>query len=95
MLGRKKQLKAQEQILSDISDILQNSAIKPEEREALVRVATRLQKNEYTQRVLSDFLAQVRNLALQSKLSPSVAKFYSSIINNAYEGTGWSGMMFM
>lgn len=95
MFGRKKQLKAQEQILSDISDILQNSAIKPEEREALVRVATRLQKNEYTQRVLSDFLAQVRNLALQSKLSPSVAKFYSSIINNTYEGTGWSGMMFM
>lgn len=94
MFGRKKQLKAQEQVLSDISDILQNSAIKPEEREALVRVATRLQKNEYMQRVLSDFLAQVRNLALQSKLSPSVAKFYSSIINNAY-GTGWSGIMFM
>lgn len=94
MFGRKKQLKAQEQVLSDISDILQNSAIKPEEREALVRVATRLQKNEYMQRVFSDFLAQVRNLALQSKLSPSVAKFYSSIINNAY-GTGWSGIMFM
>lgn len=95
MFGRKKQLKAQEQILSDISDILQNSAIKPEEREALVRVATRLQKNEYMQRVLSDFLAQVRNLALQSKLSPSVAKFYSSIINNAYEGTAWRGIMFI
>ncbi len=47
------------------------------------------------QGVLNDFLAQVRNLALQSKLSPAVGKFYLNIINNTYKGSGWSGIRFM
>lgn len=47
------------------------------------------------QAVLNDFLSQVRNLALQSKLSPSVRKFYLNIINNAYESSGWSGMVYV
>nr|WP_269082163.1 hypothetical protein [Lactobacillus gigeriorum] len=38
--------------------------MKQEERDALIRAKSRLEKGQYTQRVLNDFLAQVRDLAL-------------------------------
>lgn len=93
MFGKKN--KVEEKIVTDICEILKDPALKQEERNALTRVQNRLKKGEYTQRVLNNFLSQVRPLALQSKLSPSVDKFYTDITNNAYKGTSWAGMMFM
>lgn len=93
MFGKKN--KVEEKIVTDICEILKDPNLKSEERDALIRVKNRLEKGEYTQRVLNNFLSQVRPLALQSKLSPSVDKFYTDIINNAYKGTSWAGMMFM
>lgn len=90
MFGKKN--KVEEKIVTDICEILKDPELKQEERNALTRVQNRLEKGEYTPR---NFLSQVRPLALQSKLSPSVDKFYTDIINNAYKGTSWAGMMFM
>ncbi|CCI84712.1 hypothetical protein FC52_GL001594 [Lactobacillus pasteurii DSM 23907 = CRBIP 24.76] len=95
MFGRKRKIETEKIILTDIDQILQDTTIKAEERDALIRVKNRLEKGQYMQRVLNDFLAQVRSLALKSQLSPSVRKFYLNIINDAYPGTAWSGMMFM
>lgn len=94
MFGKNKQ-KLEDKIILNIDQVLQDPNIKQEERDALTRAKNRLEKGQYIQRVLNDFLAQVRDLALQSKLTPSVAKFYSGIINDAYKGSGWSGMMFL
>lgn len=93
MFGKKN--KVEEKIVTDICEILKDPELKQEERNALTRVQNRLKKGEYTPRVLNNFLSQVRPLALQSKLSPSVDKFYTDIINNAYKGISWAGMMFM
>lgn len=93
MFGKKN--KVEEKIVTDICEILKDPNLKSEEQETLTRVKNRLEKGKYTQRVLNHFLSQVRPLALQSKLSPSVDKFYTDIINNAYKGTSWAGMMFM
>lgn len=90
MFGKKN--KVEEKIVTDICEILKDPELK---QEALTRVQNRLKKGEYTPRVLNNFLSQVRPLALQSKLSPSVDKFYTDIINNAYKGTSLAGMMFM
>lgn len=94
MFGKNKQ-KLEDKIILNIDQVLQDPNIKQEERDALTRAKNRLEKGQYIQRVLNDFLAQVRDLALQSKLTPSVAKLYSGIINDAYKGSGWSGMMFL
>ena len=95
MFFGKKHQEVDNQIINEVDEILKSSDIQEVERRALMRVKTRLEKGEYLQRVLNDFIAEVRGLALKSKLSPDVGKFYSSIINDAFRGTGWSGMRFM
>lgn len=95
MFGRKKQTKIEDQLIAEINEILEDETIKNVEQAALIRVKTRLEKGEYMQRVLNDFLTEVRPLALKSQLSPNVGKFYSDIINSAYSQSGWSGLRFM
>lgn len=95
MFGRKKQARIQKQLLNQIDEILRDPNIKDVERKSLKRVKTRLEKGEYLQRVLNDFLADVKSLALKSQLTPSVSQFYLSIINDTYENSGWGGIRFM
>lgn len=95
MFFGKKHQNIDTQIINEIDGILESSNIKEVERKALIRVKTRLEKGEYLQRVLNDFLGDVRSLALKSQLSPDVRKFYLGIINDAYGNTGWSGIRFM
>lgn len=95
MFGRKKQIKIQNKIITDINNILKEDNVTEEEYEALIRVKKRLLKGEYMQRVLKDFLIELRPSALQSKLSPSVAKFYGNIINEAFKNSGWGGLILM
>lgn len=90
-----KKYKKDAQIINEIDGILKSSNIKEIERKALMRVKNRLERGEYLQRVLNDFLSDVRSLALKSQLSPDVRKFYLCIINDAYDNTGWSGIRFM
>lgn len=95
MFGRKKQARIQKQLLNQIDEILRDPNINDIERKSLKRVKTRLEKGEYLQRVLNDFLADVKSLALKFELTPSVGQFYLSIINDTYENSGWSGIRFM
>ena len=69
MFGKKN--KVEEKIVTDICEILKDPNLKSEEQETLTRVKNRLEKGEYTQRVLNNFLSQVRPLACLLYTSPS------------------------
>ena len=63
-----KKHKKDAQIINEVDGILESSNIKEVECKALIRVKIRLEKGEYLQRVLNDFLSDVRSLALRSQV---------------------------
>lgn len=94
MFGRKKQIAQEEKLSQEIDNILNNQDIKSEERQVLENAKERINDKKYFTRTLAELEGGLRPLAIKSELTPDVAKLYSSIINETYKDSGWSGVRF-
>lgn len=94
MFGRKKKIKQEEKLLNDINILLKDSTVSEKEYQILEVAKEQIEHKKYFARVLADLEGNLRPLAIKSELTKNVAKLYSSIINETYEDSGWSGIRF-
>lgn len=94
MFGRKKRIAEEKALLNKINLLLKDATISDEEYKILKNAKNSIEHQKNFTRILADLESSLRPLAINSQLTKDVAQLYSSIINEAYRDSGWSGMMF-
>ncbi|RVU71431.1 MULTISPECIES: bacteriocin immunity protein [Lactobacillus] len=94
MFGIKKTKKAEQQLLTNLNDLIEDGSISPQERQILQVAKAGLEKNEYLPRVLRDLEDGLQPLALQGKMSDKVRELYLAMVSQSGSELKWRGLCF-